>query len=84
MRVGIANSIYHRSLPCGQKMQTLRGLRPLGCRTAPLALLHTDVSAPNTLPTLYMRFSTRCTADQRFKFLTHVQLANFNIKNIFY
>jgi hypothetical protein len=28
-RGGIANSIYHRSLPCGQKMQSLRVLRPL-------------------------------------------------------
>jgi hypothetical protein len=82
-RVGIANSIYHRSLPCGQKMQSLRVLRPLGCRTGPLALLYSDVSAPNALPTLYMRLSTRCTVDQRFRSLTHVQLGSFNTKIIF-
>jgi hypothetical protein len=80
--VGIANTFIIEVCPAVRKMQSLRVLRPLGCRTGPLVLLHSDVSAPNTLRTLYMRFSTRCTADQRFRSLTHVQLASFNIKII--
>jgi len=68
--------------PAVRKMQSLRVLRPLGCRTGPLALLYSDVLAPNALPTLYMRILTRCTDDQRFRSLTHVQLGSFQYKRL--